>query len=372
MPIAPFQLERFFARHEFSAPFLLCASDCQTLTLGDLLDLEPGARQAFDELSLGYTESDGNPSLRAGIAGLYDGLDPDRVLVHVGAQEAIYTFACACLEPGDEVVVHMPCYQSLFQVAQSIGCVIVPWLAREEDGWRLDPDDLKRLAGPRTKAVVVNSPHNPTGACLDGSAMSAVVRRCAELGCLLFSDEVYRFLEYHDDPAPPACELYERAVSLGVMSKAYGLAGLRVGWAASRDAGVLAAMAALKDYTTICASAPSEFLAELALRHGPAILERNRALARANLERLGTFMTRHGDRLAWAAPTGGSVAFPRLASGQDAAGFCRQALEEAGVLLAPGSLFGQAFAAHFRIGFGRSGFPRALEALDDFLVATAG
>lgn len=257
MKLPPFRLERYFARHEFNAPHLLCVSDCQSMSAGELLDLEPGSREALERLWLGYTESPGGHGLRAGIAGLYDGFGPANVLAHVGAQEAIFTFAQACLSPGDHVVVQVPCYQSLSQVAETVGCTVTPWVAREENGWIPDLDELERLAGPGVKAIFVNSPHNPTGSRLDAAAMERVARIAAGRGCLLFSDEVYRFLEYGEaSVARPACELYERAVSLGVMSKSLGLAGLRVGWAACRDTGVLAAMAQVKDYTTICGSAP--------------------------------------------------------------------------------------------------------------------
>lgn len=368
MKFPPFLLERYFAQHEFSAPHLLCVSDCQTMSMGELLDLEPGSRQAFERLSLGYTEAPGGAGLRAEIAGLYADLPPDNVLVHVGAQEAIFTFATACLEPGDEVIVHTPCYQSLHQVAATRGCTVIPWVARHENGWAPDPDELVRLVTPRTKAIVVNSPHNPTGFCLDRAAMERIVSVAARQGCLLFSDEVYRFLEYGvSEPPRPACDLYERAVSLGVMSKSLGLAGLRVGWVASRDKAALSAMAAVKDYTSICGSAPSEFLAALALRHREVILDRQRALTVANLDLLEAFMTRHTHLFDWVRPTGGPIAFPRLGTGQDAESFCEEVLSGSGVLLLPGRLYGDAWKAHMRLGFGRADFAQGLDALESFL-----
>ncbi|WP_235731668.1 aminotransferase class I/II-fold pyridoxal phosphate-dependent enzyme [Fundidesulfovibrio putealis] len=364
----PFLLERYFAQHEFSVPHLLCVSDCQTMTAGELLDLEPGSREALERLPLGYTEAPGGAGLRAEISGLYENLPPDNVLVHVGAEEAIFTFATACLEPGDEVIVHTPCYQSLHQIAASRGCTVIPWVARPENGWAPDTDELARLVTPRTKAIVVNSPHNPTGFCLDRAAMERIVAVAARQGCLLFSDEVYRFLEYGvDEPPRPACDLYERAVSLGVMSKSLGLAGLRVGWVASRDKAALSAMAAVKDYTSICGSAPSEFLAALALRRREVILARQYALTTANLELLEAFMSRHAHLFDWVRPSGGPIAFPRLASGQDAEPFCAEVLSGSGVLLLPGRLYGDAWKAHMRLGFGRADFAQGLGALEDFL-----
>lgn len=364
MKLPPFELERYFAQHEFTVPHLLCVSDCESMTVGELLDLEPGSRERFEGLALGYTEAPGGEELRAEIAGLYESVAAKDVLVHVGAQEAIFTFATACLEPGDEVVVHMPCYQSLHQVAASRGCTVVPWTAREENGWAPDLDELARLVGPQTKAVFLNSPHNPTGASLNRTGMERVVEVVSRHGCLLFSDEVYRFMEYGPGEVPrPACDLYEQAVSLGVMSKSLGLAGLRVGWVACRDKSVLAAMARIKDYTTICGSAPSEFLAALALRGREAILARLRAITTGNLEILRRFMAAQHGRLAWAEPSGGPIAFPRLASGRDAEPFCADVLKQSGVLLLPGRLYGEAWKHHFRLGFGRSGFRNGLAAL---------
>lgn len=368
MKFPPFLLERYFAQHEFSVPHLLCVSDCQTMTTGELLDLEPGSRESFERLPLGYTEAPGGAGLRAEIATLYADLPLENVLVHVGAEEAIFTFATACLEPGDEVIVHTPCYQSLHQIAATQGCTVVPWVARHENGWIPDPDELARLVTPRTRAIVVNSPHNPTGFCLDRDAMERIVAVAARQGCLLFSDEVYRFLEYGVDEAPrPACDLYERAVSLGVMSKSLGLAGLRVGWVASRDTALLSAMAAVKDYTSICGSAPSEFLAALALRKREVILSRQRALTTANLELLDAFMARHAHLFHWVRPSGGPIAFPKLASGDDAEPFCAEVLSGCGVLLLPGRLYGDAWKSHMRLGFGRADFAQGLVALEDFL-----
>lgn len=371
MPLTPFALERYFARYEFNARFILCASDCETLAVRDLLAMEPGAEEALHRLGLGYTESAGSPTLRAEIRRIYADLAPEAVLVHAGAEEAIFLFMHAVLAPGDHVIVHTPCYQSLGEVARGIGCTVTPWRGDEEDGWALDPDDLRRSITPATRAIVLNTPHNPTGYLMDRDRFREVVRIADERGIALLSDEVYRESEH--DPAdrlPAACEVSESAVSLGVMSKTYGLAGLRIGWAASRNAGILARMAHLKDYTTICNSAPGEFLAEVALRHRQEIVSRNVGIIRENLAVLDAFFARHGETFAWRRPRAGSVAFPRLL-GREVEGFCHELVTEAGVLLAPGSLFGDA-GSHFRVGFGRKDLPRAVAALDGFLAARGG
>ena len=163
MRLRPFKLEHYFARYEFAAPYFLSGSDCETLTVNELLRMEPGAVDEFGSLRLGYTETHGNPHLRAEISHLYDSITPDQVLVHTGAEEAIFNFMNSTLQPGDHVIVHWPCYQSLFEVAQSMGCDVTRWKTRQEDGWELDLNFLRDALRPRTRVVAINSPHNPTG-----------------------------------------------------------------------------------------------------------------------------------------------------------------------------------------------------------------
>lgn len=366
MHLPAFQLERYLSRYEFSAPRLLCTSDCESLSIADLLALEDEAKERFMARNLGYTETQGDPELRAGIAGLYAGVSPENVLVSAGAEEAIFLYMNAMLSPGDEIVVQCPAYQSLHEVGRGIGCRIKAWTLSDADGWRPDIERLKDLVTPSTKAIVINSPHNPTGAQMTKEEFFAVKEIAEERGIHVFSDEVYRFLE-HDpkDRLPPMADIYEKGVSVGVMSKSFGLAGLRIGWTAAQDTGVLARMAALKDYTTICCSAPSEFLSTLALRHREEIVERNLGIVRENLPLLDRFFARHGDRFSWVRPRAGAIAFPRLLQGS-ASAFCREAVEEAGVLLLPSETYGYG-DSHFRIGFARRDMPAALSALSEFL-----
>ena len=163
MKLNPFKLERYFARYEFNVKYLLCSSDCESLSIADLLRFEPQAEEGFKNCWLGYTESTGSPSLREEISHLYTGIQKEQVLVHSGAEEAIFLFMHTVLQPGDHVIVHWPCYQSLYEIARSIGCEVTFWEARLENRWALNLEDLKKTLRPNTKAVIVNSPHNPTG-----------------------------------------------------------------------------------------------------------------------------------------------------------------------------------------------------------------
>lgn len=297
MKPAPFRLERYFAVHEFSAPYLLCTSDCESMALGELLSLESGASERFQSLWLGYTESSGDPELRETVAALYDNICSDHVLVHTGAEEAIFNFMNVALSPGDHVIVHWPCYQSLAEVARSIGADVSEWRGDPGHGWELDLNVLKRLLTPRTRVVVVNFPHNPTGFLPESGFIHELSDLSERHGFLIFSDEVYRGLELDPcDRLPAAAELNDRAVSLGVMSKTFGLAGLRIGWVATRNARIFNDMAAFKDYTTICNSAPSEFLAAIALRNAGKIAEHNRRIIQDNLDLLDRFFAEHADR----------------------------------------------------------------------------
>ncbi len=366
MQISPFKLERYFARYEFNVDYVLCSSDCESLAIQDLLSLEPNAAERFHQHWLGYTESMGSPSLRTEICRAYRDIQPDQVLVHTGAEEAIFLFMQAVLHAGDHVIVHWPCYQSLAEVARSIGCRVSLWKAHEENGWALDIDELKKSIQSDTRAIIINTPHNPTGYLMTSDEFQEVSRIARENGIILFSDEVYRESEYREeDRLPAACDLGGHAVSLGVMSKTYGLPGLRIGWIATHNAEVYDGMAALKDYTTICNSAPSEFLAELALRHRKALAGRNLEIIDKNLKLLDQFFTRHGDRFVWQRPQAGSIGFPQLL-GEDVDAFCKALVKSAGVLLLPGTLYDDN-TNHFRIGFGRKNLPQAIARLEQFL-----
>lgn len=364
--IEPFKLERFYARYEFATPYMLSSSDSESCTIGDLLALEPDATERFHAHWLGYTEGKGAPWLREAITALYEGIMPDQVLVHTGAEEAMFTFFHAVLQPGDHLIVQTPCYQSALSLPRSLGCSVSAWPCREEHGWAPDLDALERLITPTTKALYLNTPHNPTGYHFAVEPFTRILRLAEERGIVVFCDEVYRELEHN--PAlrlPAACDLSASAVSLGVLSKSYGLPGLRIGWVASRNERMLQDMEQIKDYTTICNSAPSEFLAAVALRHRERLLARNLAIVRHNLPLLAAFFARHANRFAWVRPVAGPIAFPRITGESDVEAFCAEVAEQAGVLLAPGTLYDSPH--HFRVGFGRQNMPRALERLDAYL-----
>jgi aspartate/methionine/tyrosine aminotransferase len=372
MRLADFALERYFARWEFAVEHLLCASDVQGWSMHELLALaDDETRGLWDRLTLGYTESTGHPLLRREVAATYEGIDAEDVLVFAGAEEAIFCLANVALGPGDHAIVTWPGYQSLYEVARATGAEVSLHELREAADWRIDLDLLGQQVTPRTRMLIVNAPHNPTGMLPDRATFDALVALAEEAGAILVLDEVYRELELDPgDRLPAGAEASAQGVSIGVMSKSYALAGLRIGWLATRDRDLLARCAAFKDYTTICSAAPSEILALIALRARATVLGRSRRIVAENLERLDTFFMDWSDRFTWVRPRGGSIGFPRLTvPGVGIDAWAAGLVEEHGVLLLPGSQFGVA-GDHFRLGFGRTDLPIALERLETYAAAT--
>jgi aspartate/methionine/tyrosine aminotransferase len=369
MQIEPFAIERFYERWEFSAELMLSSSDCEARTVAELLELEPGSRERLSELRLGYTEVPGSGELRDAIAAGYERTGAQHVLGLAAAEEGLFAVNHALLAPGDHAIVEAPCYGSAISLPRSAGADVSLWQRRYEDRWAHDVDALAQLLRPSTRLIYVNSPHNPTGTHMPAAVFERVLELAAEHGVAVLSDEVYRGLEH--DPAtrlPAACDAYEQAISLGAVSKAHGLPGLRVAWLASRDEKLLARVRDIKLYTTICSSAPSELLVALALRHADTLVERSRSLLLANLPALDDFVSRRGELLEWVRPSAGPIGFPRVRAGcGDIEAWCERTAERAGVLVLPGTVYDQ--PRHVRLGFGRADLPQALERLDGYLDA---
>ena len=371
MQIADFALERYFARWEFAVRYVLCASDVEGMPMAELLAMaDDETRALWSNLRLGYTESTGHPLLRAEIAELYEHAGPDEVLVFSGAEEAIFCLINVALKAGDHAVVTWPGYQSLYEVARAAGAEVTLHELHEADRWSLDVERLIAELRPETRLVVINAPHNPTGMLPTHAEWARLTDELADRKIPLLSDEVYRFLERAEgDGLLPGADAYPQGISLGVMSKSFAMAGLRIGWLATRDRDLLARCAALKDYTTICASAPSEILALIGLRARDRVLPRSRRIVADNLELLDDFFRRRSAWFSWVPPRAGSVAFPRLLADKPIDEFAAGLVEAEGVLLLPASQFGHP-GNHFRIGFGRENLPEALARLDAYAERT--
>ncbi|SER01416.1 Aspartate/methionine/tyrosine aminotransferase [Lentzea xinjiangensis] len=367
------KIEQFFGEWEFDVELVACASDVDPLPLRELLDLaDPESLALWEGLELGYTDPAGHPLLRDAIAGQYTKTETDGITVcGGGAVEALFLIANALLGPGDHAVVIWPAFESLHRLAPALGAELTAVPLDRHNGWRLDLDAVRRAIRPDTRALFINFPHNPTGALPSHAEFEALVAIGSEAGITVVSDEVYRYLE-HDaaDTLPAACDLDERAVSVGVMSKAYALAGLRVGWTATRDKALIAATRTLKDYTTVCAAAPAEILSLIALRARDHLIDRSKRIILGNHALAESFFRQRSEIFAWEPLRAGMIAFPRLLLPVPVEEFVTDLAREESVLLLPDNVF-DISDNRFRVGLGRSSLPQSLERLDRFLTRRA-
>lgn len=368
MKINDFTLEVFFGKHEFSAPYLLTQSDCESMSIKEVLSFEEGAEEALLSQGLGYTEVPGAPELREIISTLYTTLDAENIIVHAGAQEPIFNFMNVLLDEGDHVISQFPIYQSLFEVANAIGCQVSKWsIEQGENGWVFDIEKLKNLIQDNTKLIVLNSPNNPTGYTLTEAEIKAIVEVARQHNLYVFCDEVYKGVELDGEKRPWFADLYEKGISLGVMSKAYGLAGLRIGWLACKDQEILDKLIKMKHYTSICSSGPSEFISTIALKHSDQLLERNVKIIEDNLKIADEFFNKYSDLFEFNRPMAGPVAFIKMNIDMPIEEFCNKLVEEKGVLLLPSEIYGFK-GQYFRMGFGRKNFEESLKMFEEYLL----
>ncbi len=354
MPIEPFALERWMTTWETRVRYDLAESGIQPLSVNELLALEPDPQASLQALlatRLGYSEARGTAELRGLIAGLYRDAEPDEVLVTTGAIEANFLLFHVLLRPGDHVVAVAPAYQQLHSVPRAIGAEVTFWQLRPENHFRYDLDELERLVTLRTRMLVVNTPHNPTGATLSQAELERVYRIAEQAGAWLLSDEAYRWLELpgREPLAGPARDLGPRAISVGTLSKPFGLPGLRIGWLVA-PAEVAAACWGLRDYLTLSPGKLNDVLAVVALRHRDRLIDRARAIAARNLAALERWIQEREGLVDWVPPRGGLLGLLRYHLDVPSRELADRLAAEASVMLAPGSAFG--LERHLRIGLG--------------------
>jgi aspartate/methionine/tyrosine aminotransferase len=370
MPRLPdFRLETHFAKWEFSARYHMTASDAQSMALPDLLSMASDAdRAAFENMWLGYTETYGAPDLRATIAQTYKSQHPENILCFAGASEGIFAANMVLLDQDSHAIVVTPNYQSHEELPASIGSVSgVP--LDPTDGWSLDIDQVAAAIRPNTKLITINFPHNPTGAILSEDRYQALIDLARHHGIYILHDEIFNGLgPTGAKHLPFIADVYERGLSLGVMSKSYGLPGLRIGWIACQDKKVLSQMERMKHYLSICNSGPSEHLAQIALKNRAKILTRNCAIVDENLPKWEAFFGRYPDLFEWERPDGSCMAFPRYKGKEGVEVFAQKLVEESGVLVLPSSIYRSDLTPtpndHFRIGLGREGLDEGLAAME--------
>lgn len=371
MQIKPFLTEHFFARYEFTTPYQLCNSDCETVTVAELLALANIPLQEIGHLTLGYTETLGNPQLREKIAGSYTQVKTDDVVMLGTPVEGIYLAARAVLNPGDEVIVLSPAYDALINMFEHI---VGPgrvrrWAFIPADGrWELDFDQLRELVTPQTRMIVVNFPHNPTGYLPSPAQFDELIDIVEQNDLRLFCDEMYFGLVHAGTTAiQSAADLTNRAVVLSGLSKTYGLPGLRTGWLVIQDPELRQNIINWKFYTSICPPAPSEFLALAAWKVRDELRDRSKAQIEQNLQVADAFFERWPEMFTWRRPVSGSTALVGM-NIPSVEVFATRLAEEAGILIHPAVTLGSD-DQHMRMGFGRSAFFEALDRFEAYLNA---
>ena len=373
MPMLPdFKLETYFSKWEFKAKYHMTASDAESLSLRELLAMAtPEEREEFEGMWLGYTETFGAPDVREAIAALFSKRKASEILCFAGASEGIFAANSVLLDSDSHAIVVTPNYQS-HETLPLVICEATSVPLDADDGWSLDIDRVADAIRPNTKLVTINFPHNPTGAILSLDRYQALIELCRRHGIYILHDEIFHGLgPTGSQHLPFIADEYERGLSLNVMSKSYGLPGLRVGWIACADADIISRMERMKHYLSICNSGPSERLTKIALRNRDKLLSRNCAIVDENLQKWDAFFARHVSLFDWRRPDGSCTAFPKYQGAEGVEQFCHSLVEQSSVLLLPGTIYqselGATPADHFRLGFGRQGLDEGLAAFEAHL-----
>lgn len=368
MKIKDFAVERYFAKYEFSAKYLLSSSDCDGFNMKYVLDLASDKeKEQWETLQLGYTETRGSEALRTAIKQHYKTINLDEIVVS-SPGEANFILMNVLLEKGDEVICMGPMYQSLYQVAKDLGCSLSFWQPTESSGkWYYSPSELRKIVNNKTKLIVLNFPHNPTGFCPEMDDYLEIVAIARENGITIFSDEMYRFLTHKENKTLPAmCDVYENSVSLWGTAKTFGLAGLRLGWLTSKNKSLLQKVENFKDYLSICNSATSEILATIALNNIDSFVKPNLKKIKSNLQLFSEYHNKNKNLFDFSEPRFGSTAFIKLNVPETTYEFAEKLVKETGIMLLPAETF-EYGSSHARIGFGRENFPEVLEIFKNYV-----
>ena len=364
MQFKPFLLDAWLDQYEHDIEFHLAASTGPSWTVNDILALaDEETRHRFMNHNLVYGRPAGADTLREAIAEMQE-VPVEAVQVVTGSSEALVALMWLAAEPGANVILPLPGFTTFSALPESLGVETRFYRVRRENGFRIDPDEIKRLADSKTKLILVNSPHNPTGTTIADEEMEMLHDFATERGIQFVSDEVYHPI-YHGKNTQSAARL-PHATVIADLSKAFSIAGVRTGWMIEHDARRRQQYWTARAYFSICNSTTGEILSEIAIRNRDAVLGRTQQAASKNLMLLSTFMDEHRDVLGWIPPQGGMTAFPWLTSGEDARPFCEAATRH-GILLAPGDCFD--VPSHFRLGFAATeeNFSKAVDRFGDFV-----
>jgi aspartate/methionine/tyrosine aminotransferase len=354
--IEPFALERWMTKYEVGVKWDIAESGVFPMSTREILDLLPEEDRGDElerllDLRLGYSEACGSAELRSLIASTYENTTAEEILITTGAIEANFLLFNVLLNEGDRVVVVDPAYQQLHSVARALGCNVALWKVRQDGGFHFDLDELRALATAGTRMIVINTPHNPTGAMLSEQHLREIYALAEELGAWVLSDEAYRWLDLAGSPAlaPPMRNLGPRAIITGTFSKPFGLPGLRIGWVAAPD-DVVQSCWGLRDYISLSPGKLNDALALLAFRHRDLVRERTRCIVGENLTFAKEWFAENANLVSWTPPRGGLLALMKYEIDLPSLDLSNHLAEDYSVMLAPGSAFG--FEGYLRIGVG--------------------
>jgi aspartate/methionine/tyrosine aminotransferase len=362
MKVEQFLLERWLQKYDSMAEYNLAHASGIPIKLGHFLD------RLDEDLDIHYTAGNGQERLREEVSNLYSDIDKDNILITNGTTEANYLTANYLIEPGEEVVVIMPTYPQIPAVLKTIGARVKTFQITEENAASPDLDQLQEIVTRKTKVILFTNPNNPIGYVFYKDNLARICQIAEDVGAYVWADEIFRGLEYEGGTPPTVLDLYEKAIVTSGLSK-MALAGLRIGWVAS-DKKLVNGVWNFKDYTTTCNNAIGEHIAILALEGGNItyLRERCKRITKEPLSVLSDWIEKGKETFSWFKPKAGYVAFPRFQLKVNTRQFCRELIEEKGVLLTPGDCFG--FPNHIRIGYGkvdRKTLSEALDLVDDFI-----
>lgn len=363
MDMSKFLVDAYFTEHEPKAKYMMGSSDPESLSLKEAApDIS-----AYCGEPLGYALGNGYLPLREKLTSLYKSLTPDNIAMMNGGEETIYVTMRALLKPGDEIVVQMPLYQSLFVIAKEIGCRIIEYRPGFENSWKFSLQALKSKITPSTKLIILNYPHNPTGACLTDKDMRDIVELCREHDLYLVSDEMYRFLRIDESCSDASfADVFEKCVALGSFSKTFAAPGLCLGWVAVKDPDIMRTLLAYRHFTSTCSNLPCQWIANELMNRKDEIISRNNEMIKKNALLLSEFIERHSNMFAFIPPKGATMAYVRLLNGRGAMDFCMEILEHTGVLIVPSSVLEES-DEFLRIGLCRESFPECIRLVDEYL-----
>lgn len=363
MDMSSFFVDAYFTEYESKANYMMGSSDPESLPLKEVVS----DFSKYADESLRYALGNGYLPLREKLSTLYETVTPEQIAMMNGGEETIYVTMRALLKPGDEIVVQMPSYQSLSVIAKEIGCSIIEYRPGFEEKWAFNPEMLETKITPKTRLLILNYPHNPTGACLTDSEMASITALCRKHRLYLISDEVYRFLRMDESCSDASfADLCENAVALGSFSKTFAAPGLRLGWIATKNPELMHKLLAYRHFTSTCSNLPCQWIANELLNKRDTIMQRNNAIVRQNAALLEQFVQQYTDLFAYVPPKGATMAYIKLLGGQSATDFCMEVLEHTGVLIVPSSVL-ESSDEYLRVGLGRESFPKCIQLVSEYL-----